>query len=141
MLYSIYHKVFNVKTTIIRSAVMIVLKSVNPALVVYRFDCMALFHMISFPFHCHDYISFSGRFSMMKMMLVISAVFVLLAICDNLYVEAGLLGFGKKQYDKIGNMNKHAMKFQRCCKRINCEYPDLCYPSINPRKFCDCFKV
>ena len=76
---------------------------------------------------------------MMKMTSLISTVCVLFAILDIMRVESGLLRFGRKQYDKIGNKNKKDDRFERCCKKINCNPPDLCYPIKDPTvTFCEC---
>ena len=78
---------------------------------------------------------------MMKMMTFISTVCVLFVIIDIMSVEAGLLRFGRKLYDKIGNQNKKDDRFERCCKKIKCSPPDLCFPIIDPYTICECIEV
>ena len=76
---------------------------------------------------------------MMKMMTFISSVCVLFAILDSMRVEAGPFRFGRNQYNKIGHQIKKDDRFERCCTKINCSPPEICYPIIDPTvTFCEC---
>ena len=70
----------------------------------------------------------------MKVVPFVLSLCVLLAILDNMSAEAG---FGLTKLEK---MEKKAKKFARCCKKLNCYLPDVCYPSIFNNKLCDCYR-
>ena len=68
----------------------------------------------------------------MKMISLMLTVCVLLAINDNTSVEAGRLKKLEELEEKLANL-----KFERCCKKIRCYLPNVCY-RIFALRFCRC---
>ena len=68
----------------------------------------------------------------MKMISLILTVCVLLAIYDGTLVEAGRLKKLKELEEKLPNL-----KFERCCMKIRCYLPNVCYRTFALR-LCGC---